>query len=446
MHFVTQLFIDSNVVLECLPLAELPWGTLDPVGPVLLLATPTVLREIDLKKRDGRLGPRAREFNRLLAPLVENGEPVLVTDGPPEVYITAAHCRSIDWKQYDDLDPGDNDARIVAEILHAKKHDSASSGGELRVVSQDLNLLISASRHQIATFRIPEEWLRPPEQHPKDSENVRLKQELQQLRRTEPEFAIDIEVAQPVSVLAVDALSPDQARAYTAALLQAHPKPQRAAHGFVEVNLDPGFDKKYEQYATQEVPRYVECVHQRLELFYGQTPITVTVKNVGNVRADNAIVEVEIVGGWINARPIAVSPRGPAAPRRASPFDSILDRSIPSVVRKVDRHEFQVDLEKRSNYFTAQCEDFRHGQEWSFTGILWLDPHFDRDAVVKVKVTAANLHGHSSKVQPIRRVVEHVQATSLIDLQKLKAVRAPRIQPLIDEAIAAKAYSRIDWG
>lgn len=48
--FPTKIFLDSNVILECLPLKNLPWSEIDPIGPILILVTPTVLREVDSKK------------------------------------------------------------------------------------------------------------------------------------------------------------------------------------------------------------------------------------------------------------------------------------------------------------------------------------------------------------------------------------------------------------
>ena len=62
----TYAFLDTNVILEGKPLAELPWSDIDPRGPILVLLTTTVLSEVDSKKRDGRLGVHARKFNRLL--------------------------------------------------------------------------------------------------------------------------------------------------------------------------------------------------------------------------------------------------------------------------------------------------------------------------------------------------------------------------------------------
>jgi hypothetical protein len=53
--YTTLLFIDSMVALEGKPLRDLPWTDIDPTGSILLLVVPQVLKEIDKRKRDGRL-------------------------------------------------------------------------------------------------------------------------------------------------------------------------------------------------------------------------------------------------------------------------------------------------------------------------------------------------------------------------------------------------------
>lgn len=78
-----------------------------------------MLSEVDRKKRDGRLGERARAFNRLVGPCTEQSQPHCLISGPPQVDIAICPVRRIDWDQLDDLDPAEGDDRITAEALHA---------------------------------------------------------------------------------------------------------------------------------------------------------------------------------------------------------------------------------------------------------------------------------------------------------------------------------------
>lgn len=67
-------FLDENIVLEGKPVADLPWTEIVTAGLISTLIVPKAMEEIDAKKRDGRLGPHARAFNRLIAPSVISGE------------------------------------------------------------------------------------------------------------------------------------------------------------------------------------------------------------------------------------------------------------------------------------------------------------------------------------------------------------------------------------
>jgi len=441
--FHTKVFIDSNVILECVPLEQLPWGDIDPTGPIIILITPTVLKEVDSKKKDGRLAVRARDFNRLMAPMTADGKPVVLMEDSPRVAIAAARCRRIDWQQYDDLGPDDADACVVAEMLHS--HGIAA--GQHWIISQDTHLLIAAQRHGIKTFRVPDGWLRPQEQHPKDAENAKLKQQLAEIKRSEPQFAIRFEAPQqPVVIYQVQPLSSAESAALIADILEAHPKPAQDAGPFNQFNYDSGLDKRYAAYEDQTVPRFVQNFHTGLEVLYGQVPITLVVENSGNIRADNVIIDVQVAGGWMNAKVILFSPNGPAPPRIERSYEKLYvppSFNIPS--RAVGKHEFRLDTSPRCQNFSAQCEDFRHGEEWSFKGVLWLDPNYARDTVVVVKVTAANQHGEHSSVLSVAKDVRRACLSDLIDLKSRKVSVAPTIQPLIQEALEGKRYERIEF-
>lgn len=442
-EFHTKVFIDSNVILECLPLHELPWSDIDPTGPILVLVTPTVLKEVDSKKREGRLAVRARDFNRLMAPMIADGKPVALTAGPPHVAISAARCRRIDWQRYDDLGPDDADACVIAEVLHTQ----GIAEGQQRVVSQDTHLLITAQRHGVKTFHVPDGWLRPPEQHPKDAENAKLKQQLAEVKRSEPQFATRFEVAeQPVVIYQVQPLSSEESAALIAAILRAHPKPVQDTGSFIQINYDSGLDKRYEEYESRAVPRFAQKCHAGLEVFYGQVPISLVVENTGNIRADNVIIEVQVAGGWMNKKAILFGPSGPTPPRIEAPYEKLyVPPSFNIQSRVVGKHEFRLEMSPRCQNFTAQCEDFRHGQEWSFSGVLWLDPNYARDTVVIVKVTAANQHGDHSSVLTVAKEVRRSRPSDLIDMKSLKVTVAPTIQPLIQDALDSGRYDRIEF-
>jgi hypothetical protein len=174
-------------------------------------------------------------------------------------------------------------------------------------------------------------------------------------------------------------------------------------------------------------------------------PFTLTVKNVGDIRADNVIVEVSVAGGWINAKPIVLMNRGPLPPRielfdplRGMRFDHL--NMVP-----IGKHEFKVDASPRCESLFAQCEDFRHGQSWVFTSVVWLDPDYAQDTVVNVKVTAANLRGAVAKPFSHSKTVHNAYPSDLVDLKTGKLKVPPHIQPLIDEALKSRNFKLIEF-
>ncbi|OHB31830.1 MAG: hypothetical protein A2790_03210 [Phenylobacterium sp. RIFCSPHIGHO2_01_FULL_69_31] len=169
--FKTKAFLDTNIVLECRDLPELPWAEVDAEGPILLLVTARVAQEVDMRKRDGRLASRARAFNKVLGEAVVSGQPVVIRESGPHVALARSTASRIPWSDHDDLDPDEADHRIIAEVLHAKDVGNA----EKVVVSHDVNPLGLARDHGLRVHHVGEHWLRPPEPSPMEKEVQRLK-------------------------------------------------------------------------------------------------------------------------------------------------------------------------------------------------------------------------------------------------------------------------------
>ena len=443
-EFRTKAFLDSNMVLEALPLQDLPWSEIDSAGPMLLLVTPTVLKEVDAKKKDGRVGTRARDFNRLIAPIATTGKRVVISEGPPRVELAIATVGRIDWTAYDDLDPAQGDARIIAEALNAREIPE----NEKLVVSQDINPLFMAQRHGLRTHHAPETWWPKPDPGPLEKENVRLRQRLAEYEKTEPEFDIRFStaVAQP-QVYEVQKLSDEEASALVRRILAKDPKPPQQSGPLTAFNHDSSLDKRYETYQKKTVPQFVARYAQGLELMYGQVPFELVVSNSGNIRADNVIVEVLIIGGTFNPKPLFFQQAGPLAPRPkdqlAMPVPAFNMRDL--VRPPVDRHEFQLDFDGRSTKIAATCEDFRHGQRFELEGVLLLDPRHQTDATVVVKVTAANLRGTKTERFAVPKVVRSRAARELVDLDELRYTEEPRMWSVLEKAIEKKDFNAFEW-
>lgn len=440
-EFPTKIFIDSNVVLEALPLKDLPWSEIDPIGPILILLTPTLLSEVDSKKRDGRLAVRAREFNRLVAPIAEHGQPINLVADTPRVDIVIARCHRIDWNSYDDLDPSQGDARIIAEVLNVQGVPEE----QRLVVSQDINPLFMAQRHGLKTHHVSDNWLPRPEPSPQEKEIAKLKGQVREYAKTEPQFDIKFEM-QPgaVEVHQVHKLTESEVSMMVRDIIAANPKQEQKQDLLSYMQYDSSLNDRYAKYEHKTVPDFVRGYHKKLELMFGQIPFTLVVENIGKVRADHANIDVQIVGGWFNTKPIHAGLR-PSAPKAKNPLSHTpLFRPTPTQ-RAVGRHEIEINEPRRSEQFSAQCADFRHGQKWVFSGVVWLDPHQEKEIVIIVKVTAANLHGEICMPFKLDKSVLFSRASDLVDINSGKVVKDYYVKSLVDEAIKENKYDAFEW-
>ena len=434
--YPVKLFLDANVVLEGKPLEELPWADINNEGPLLALLTPQVLVEIDAKKRDGRLGKIARAFNRLIASVALGGPPVIIREAMPRVALALARCDRIPWDNYDDLDPEDGDSRVVAEALHVQNVPSE----EKILVSQDIKPLAFATRHGLQAHHISESWLRPVEATPQDKRIQQLQQRVRDLEKNEPELEVQVEIGQPdpAIVYRITDLSPEERTEIKDTIFGMNPKPrQERSSSSVHLygyDYDSSLDERYETYRDITVPAFIHTYERKVELLFNQIPFSIQVSNVGQIRADKFVVEIESSEGWLNDKFVFVLPAGPRAPTPRSPiFDFQIPLNDIQPFSKAGRHEVElVEGPDRSQKIVANCEDFRHGQVWTLEGILGLDSHSEAPATISVRVTAANLHGTVKATGNIEKTIERLRVFDLIDRESLKVTRDVPMQAVID--------------
>lgn len=438
-QYRTKVFIDSNIILEAKELRDLPWADIDPVGPILILVVPTVLEEVDSKKRDGRLAPRARAFNRSLSPLL-NGDPVInVAHASVQVDLAIADCDRINWDELADLDPRQGDHRVAAEVLNVRGVPVA----QRIIVGQDIKPLIIAKRHGIRTCHVAESWLPSPEPTPMDKKFAELQQRVKGYEKTEPEFEVEFSVEQPALIYLIEPLSEEESAAFVERTLVANPQPEQAS-SFMPLGFDGTLAGRYSTYAKETVPNFVRNYAEKMEILLGQIPIKLVISNVGNLRADNVIVSVLVIGGWFNDKPILVPPKGPVAPTARNTL-GMPHLTTPHFRGRVGKHEFDVDEPRRDVRFEAQCEDFRHGTAWQFDGVMWLDPKSDSPRLVVVEITAANLRGKVTRTFPVEASVETLKASDLLKIESNSLLRRSAVYPLVERAFDNEEFSAIEF-
>lgn len=426
-------FLDANVILEGRPLAELPWQEVDPEGPVLLLLTPTAMKQIDVHKRDGRVGKIARAFNQTVSTVATGGRPVMIREDAPRVMLGLSTAERIDWDQYQDLDPNDSDHRIVAEVIHARGLGDAVKV----VVSHDINPLAVATGRGLRTLRITDAWLRPAEPGPAEKEIQRLTQRLRQYEATEPSLEISIAAAgAPLRVFRIQDLTDSEGESIEHKIHELHPRESQPRDAFGMTvglgNYDHSYSERFETYRTKRLPAFMARYAENIERLFNQTPFRLEVRNAGKVQAENLLIEVSVCYGWIHDRFVFVSPQGPFAPRpRTTPYFPM--PNLGKMLANVGRHEMDYQEEpRRGESFSVTCADFRHGQSWGFEGVVGVDARRENATAITVRVTASNFRGEAEETLVVEKRIEQVHVSELIELEILKAIRHASIEDVIE--------------
>ena len=360
-----------------------------------------------------------------------------------------AVCSRISWDDYDELDPDDGDSRIVAEALNVR--DVASQNRLL--ISHDIKPLAYARGRDLAVHQASDDWLRHAEPSPKDREIQRLKHQVAEFKKDEPNFEVSIKVSdiEPATIYKVAALDTVQTDALIATIKRRNPR--RANGGGDPYGLfdkrDSAYDGNYSTYISKKLPTFASKFNEKLELLFNQRFLSIYVKNVGQIRADHLVVSVKTSDGWINRRVVFVPPYGPTAPvpkpdylSRLHPQMNLMQNLIPP---RIGRHEFETTLlARRIRETKASCEDFHSGQEYSFEGVI--APSSDAKALeITVTLTAKNLRGERTETFKLEKQIVPIAPCALVDLKTLEPKQDYPTKKEIERLLGARDFDEIDW-
>ena len=448
--YKVKAFLDANIILEGQRLTDLPWDEIDSDGPIIALITPTAMKEVDSKKQDGRIGKRAREFNRLIASVAAGGPPIIIRESKPRVELALSRAARIPWDQLDDLDPTDGDSCIVAEALHAKE---MNLDGKM-IVSHDIKPIAFASAYDLDTLHVSDKWLRPPEPSPHDKEIQRLKARVSEFEAKEPTFNITIEIIdpEPVPVVRIMDLTDTERAQIESKIVANNPQINQGRGLSTRLGYDSSYEDRYKTYRRQ-VPIFMENYAQRLERLFNQVRFIIRVENVGKVQAENLVLEVTTSSGWLHDRFVWVSPGGPTCPQPRADYLSLGPSRFPisPALSVLGRHEFGFkDKPDWGPSFSVTCQDFRHEETWAYEAILGIDPRLT-EPTITVAATAGNFRGKERKQMIVQRRLETLHISQVIDLDSLRFARPTPIDDLLnqrdlDEFFDWKAFSVDDGG
>lgn len=436
--FSVVVFIDSNVALECLALEQLPWREVHNTGPILVLVTPTVLQEVDSKKNHPRLGDHARRFNRSMRPLLGKQATVVIRQSPaPQVEVALADCIRVAWEQYPNLDPDEPDSKVIAQALTAR-----GPSQKCRVViSQDIRPLDLAQQHGLSIFQIGENWLRPKEKSEAEKRADSLKREIDAIKSRQPKLALSYRSNKDVvSVHRIHDLSSQERKAIQDTIIRLHPMPEQKRDFTGSYNLisqhDHTLSERYKRWEEQVIPQFVRDYEHKLELNFGHIEIVFRIENIGQVPAESLLIHLSTKGGWLNDRYVIASPAGPRSPSVRNPLFSpphFHDHRFRHVAQP-GKHEFVVqEVPERSTEVHISCADFRHGYDYEYRMIGWVDPRAD-DFHVEAVVTAANLYGEIKEAVTVGKTVLESSVFDLVDPETLMFRQPPEIIELLSAA------------
>ena len=449
-HFSVVAFIDSNVALECLALEQLPWREVHHTGPILVLITPTVLQEVDSKKNHARLGDHARRFNHTMRSLVGERATVVIRQSPtPQVEMALADCGRVDWQQYPELDPDEPDSRVVAQALTAR----GPSQEKRVVVSQDIRPLHLAQQHGLRAYHIGENWLRPKEISESEKRATALQREIDAMKSRQPELRLSFRTNKDtVSLHRVSDLSAQECKEIEDNIVQLHPMPEQKRDSNVIYSpfndYDHSLAERYRRWEEKIIPQFVREYTNKIELNFGQIEIFFRVENVGQVQAESLLIRLSAQGGWLNERYVLASPAGPDAPRvrQSSQFISpnFRNPNFRPIVQP-GRHEFVVqEKPKRSAVIEITCTDFRHGYDYEYRMVGWVDPRAEEFRVDAV-VTAANLYGETNDTLKVGKTVIESSVHDLVDPETLKFRQPPEIVGFLTAALSKDDFSDFEF-
>lgn len=381
--------IDTQVVLEAKPLEQLPWDTLFQ-GRTLLLVCRQVQSEIDAKKNDGRLGRRARAFNKLLDAFIETRIPVAV-EGASSIEIALMANSKIDWDRFDDLDRDDGDDRIVAQALHARVDDPS----RLTILSHDMRPRDAAHTHGLSAKKLPESWLREPEPSPERRRLTELESKVRLLSADQPEISVRVEAVSPLPWIYRDVAQADtetSGRIFGTCLASAPRVPGRSRWD-IGLDFDSSFPDRLEAWQEQ-IREDIPLMHKGLSRTFAQHALRVVIENTGTISAEGLSLEIRAGNAVLHATPYLVLITGAAAPEprpfhaRLMPFGT---RGL--IPRNREPFVFYWDERGPGDHVILSCSSFRQGKSHVCELTIELLQTTAPKAHVEAIVTAANMKG-----------------------------------------------------
>lgn len=184
-----HLIPDTNIFIQCRPLQDLDWTLATDATKIHIIVCQPVIRQIDSQKYRGseRVGRRARRTNSLFRGIVESGQGwVILRASRPEVKLLLEPRLRPSNAIANDLNYELADDQIVGCLL---AYEEANPGVDARLLTGDTGMMLTAQGVDLPFIAVNPEWLLPAENSAVETENIRLKKELEELRKAAPQLS-----------------------------------------------------------------------------------------------------------------------------------------------------------------------------------------------------------------------------------------------------------------
>lgn len=312
--------VDTNLFFECKSLEELPWSEL--VGEdIVLVVTQYVLDEIEKHKKrreSGRTKKRALKIATKMRPLILGEDASLVINKEsPRVCLRLETLLRPSSRTENKLDQSIIDNKIVGCVDTLR-----TAGLDASILSHDGNAISTANSLSLPSKLIPDHWLLPLQDDDDTRENKKLKQELERLKKQEPEVKVsclddDGNILQhcefvrkrfsPLEGVKIDELieklKENVAIETDFGSIDTTPKPRPLgflAHRFITVTtFEPASEEEIADYQMRfsdwpgRCREYLENLHENLSRREKRSMMILDIENIGTRPAKSALFEFQ---------------------------------------------------------------------------------------------------------------------------------------------------------
>ncbi len=378
-------FLDTNILLQCKDLRELPWREITDADEIKLVISRPVQEEIDRLKHDGngRRAKRARKVNSLLREFLKSGnKPIIVHEDSPHVELIIAPRERLDLKLPDILDLSRSDDRIIAQALMYSQKNPIHA---VALLTNDTNPVLTAKECGLSVELVPDSWLLPPEPDVRAKRIIALEEKLSRIEDSCPNVAITLrdKTDEDLSTMIIKAdyypkLSDSQMSELMRVITERFPEvkfndlpeqqdpPLPEALRFTQL-MGPMLGGSYryvrpsidniQKYSREDYPKWLHDV----ELFFGNIHynfesntrymyLSILLTNNGSVPAESVILEFKLENGFFFSQ----VPKGKT--NRKKPKDLIIPAPPQAPKGKwVRESHFEEILQSVSQFSNLAC-------------------------------------------------------------------------------------------